>query len=66
MASRLGESIDNLTINLFKAYLCVTDRDFVRYMRNKKDSYDDGEDFTVEQLLTMSSIKFQIVKDSGK
>jgi hypothetical protein len=61
-----GESSDDLTINLFKAYLCVTDRDFVRYMRNKKDAYDDGEDFTIEQLLTMSLIKFQILKDSGK
>jgi hypothetical protein len=57
-----GESIDDLTINLFKAYLCVTDRDFVRYMRNKKDAYDDGEYFTIEQLLTMSLIKFQILK----
>jgi hypothetical protein len=35
-------------------------------MRNKKDSYDDGEEFTVEQLLTMSLIKFQILKVSGK
>jgi hypothetical protein len=61
-----GESSDDLTINLFKAYLCVTDRDFVRYTRNKNDPYDDGEDFTVEQLLTMSLIKFQIIKDSGK
>jgi hypothetical protein len=61
-----GESSDDLIINLFKAYLCVTDRDFVRYMRNKKDAYDDGEDFTIEQLLTMSLIKFQILKDSGK
>jgi hypothetical protein len=59
-----GESSDDLTINIFKAYLCVTDRDFVRYMRNKKDYYDDGEDFTLEQLLTMPLIKFQILKDS--
>jgi hypothetical protein len=44
----------------------VTYRDFVRYMRNKKDAYDDGEYFSVEQLLTMSLIKFQILKDSGK
>jgi hypothetical protein len=44
----------------------TTERDFVRYMRNKKDAYDYGEDFTVEQLLTMSLIKFQILKDSGK
>jgi hypothetical protein len=61
-----GESSDDLTINLCKAYLCVTDRDFATHVRNKKDSYDDGEDFTVEQLLTMSLIKFQILKDSGK
>jgi hypothetical protein len=61
-----GESSDDLTINLFKAYLNVTDRDFVRYMRNKKDAYDDGEDFTIEQILTMSLIKFQILKYSGK
>jgi hypothetical protein len=60
------ESNNDLSINLFKAYLCVTDRVFVRYMRNKNDYYDDGEDFTVEQLLTMSLIKFQILKDSGK
>jgi hypothetical protein len=35
-------------------------------MRNKKDSYDDIEGFTVEQLITMSLIKFQILKYSGK
>jgi hypothetical protein len=35
-------------------------------MRNNKDAYDDGEYFSVEQLLTMSLIKFQILKDSGK
>jgi hypothetical protein len=60
------DSSDDLTINIFKAYLCVTDRDFVRYTRNKKDSYDDGEDYAAEQLLTMYLIKFQILKDSGK
>jgi hypothetical protein len=61
-----GESKYDLTIHIFKAYLCVMHRDFVYYMRNKKDSYDDGEDFSVEHLLTMSLIKFQILKDSGK
>jgi hypothetical protein len=61
-----GDASDNLTINQFKAYLCVTDRDFGRYTRNKKNSYDDGQDFTVEQLLAMSLLKFQIIKDSGK
>jgi hypothetical protein len=35
-------------------------------MRNKKDYYGDGEDFAVGQLLAMSIIKFQILKNSGK
>jgi hypothetical protein len=55
-----------MTINLFNTCLCITDRELVRFTRNKKDSYDDGEDFTVEQLLTMSLLKFQILKGSGK
>jgi hypothetical protein len=33
-----GESSDDLIINLFKAYLCLTDRGFVCYMMNKKDA----------------------------
>jgi hypothetical protein len=55
-----GESSDDLIINLFKAYLCVTYRDFLRYMRNNKDAYDDEEHLSVEQLLTMSLVMFQI------
>jgi hypothetical protein len=55
-----------LIINLFKAYLCVTDQVLVHYMRNTKYAYDGGEDFSVEQLITMSLIKFKILKDSGK
>jgi hypothetical protein len=61
-----GEFSDDLNINLFKAYLRVTDCDFSRYMRSKKDYYYDGEYVTVGRLLTMSLIKFQILKDSGK
>jgi hypothetical protein len=60
-----GESSDDLIINIFKAHLCVTDRNCFIYMIKKKD-YDDGVYFTVEQLLTMSLIKFQILKDSGE
>jgi hypothetical protein len=61
-----GESSDDLIINFFKVYLCITDHDLVHYMRNKKYSYNDGEDFSMEQLLTMSLIEFQILKDYGK
>jgi hypothetical protein len=60
------ESSDVMTIKLCKAYIFVTDSDVARYMRDKKYYYDVGEDFTVEQLLTMSLIKFHILKDYGK
>jgi hypothetical protein len=53
-----GESSDDLIINLFEAYLCVPDRDIVHYMRNKRDAYGDGEYFTIEQLITVTLIKF--------
>jgi hypothetical protein len=67
MASRIAESQEKIwPSTIFKDYLCVTDIYFVRYLRNKKNSHDDGEYFTVEQLLTMSLIEFHILKDSGK
>jgi hypothetical protein len=37
-----GENTDDLIINLFKAYLNVADQHFVKYMKKKKDDYDEG------------------------
>ena len=37
-----GESTHNLIINLFKAYQVVSDGKFVRYIKTKRDQYNDG------------------------
>jgi hypothetical protein len=39
-----GDSTDKLLVNLFKAYHMVGDSEFSRYMKNKRDAYDDGGD----------------------
>ena len=37
-----GESTHNLIINLFKAYQVASDGKFVRYIKTKRDQYNDG------------------------
>ena len=39
-----GERCDDIMINLFKGYMSASDSEFVRYIRAKKDRYEDGED----------------------
>jgi len=56
-----GERCDDIMINLFKGYMCASDGEFVRYMKQKKDSYDDGTDMTPEQLMTFALNKYEIL-----
>ena len=37
-----GERIDDIMINLFKAYQVASNRKFVRYIKTKINQYDDG------------------------
>ena len=37
-----GERIDDIIINLFKAYQAASYGQFVRYKKKKRDQYDDG------------------------
>jgi hypothetical protein len=54
-----GERCDDIMINLFKGYMCASDSEFVRYMRQKKDHYDDGNDMTPEELMTLALNKYE-------
>ena len=56
-----GERTDDLMINLFKAYLVASDAEFVRYMKTKRDLYDNGEDISYKQLMTMVLNKCKIL-----
>ena len=56
----------DLLINLFKAYLSVKDKEFVRYIDAKKDSYDEGNEITPDELMNLASNKFKLLKQTGK
>jgi hypothetical protein len=62
-----GEKTDDLIINLFKAYLNVTDQHFVEYMKKKKDDYDEGTTvLEPETLMTHALNKYHILVQEHK
>ena len=56
-----GESCDDLMINLFKGYQNASDREFVRYIKQKRDNYDDGADMQPETLMTLALNKYETI-----
>jgi hypothetical protein len=54
-----GHTSQDVLANLFKAYKAVPDKEFVRYIKEKEDSYDDGTDITVEALMLRAADKFK-------
>jgi hypothetical protein len=61
----MGESTDELVVNLFKAYRVVGGSEFSRYMKNKRDAYDDGEDVQPDPLISVALAKSQSLIESG-
>jgi hypothetical protein len=60
-----GGSKDELVVNRFKAYCVVGGSEFSRYMKKKRDGYDDGEDVQVDPLTTVALAKSQSLIESG-
>mmetsp|Transcript_13527 Transcript_13527/g.16566 ORF Transcript_13527/g.16566 Transcript_13527/m.16566 type:complete len:395 (+) Transcript_13527:295-1479(+) len=56
-----GERCDDIMSNLFKGYLCITDKDFVSYIKLKKNEYDDGADLSPERLMQLALNKYKIL-----
>ena len=61
-----GESTDDLMINLFKGYMNAADRDFVEYIKLKKDQYDEGGEIDAEQLMTLALNKYENLLTENK
>lgn len=63
-----GESTDDLMINLFKGYGNAGDREFVQYIKLKKDQYDEGADIDADKLMQLALNKYEnlIAEDKWK
>lgn len=54
-----GHTSQDVLANLFKAYKTVPDREFVRYIKEKEDAYDDGAETTAEALMLRAADKYK-------
>jgi hypothetical protein len=51
--------------NLFKGYAAVSDTTFVEYMALKESNYDEGTEYSPEQLMQLAKDKYAILKQKG-
>ena len=60
-----GGVCSDIIIYLFKAYLTASKPDFIRYVQLKKIEYDEGTDFSVEELMTLAFSQYTTIKVNG-
>mgnify|MGYP005846595275 CR=1 FL=1 len=54
-----GETSTDTLFNLFRAYLSCTDEKFTTYIQAYKDRYDEGDNVTIETLMTKAEQKYK-------
>jgi hypothetical protein len=60
-----GQSVDELTMHLFKAYSKVNDEEFQNFLRNKRDLFDtddEGDVLQADQLMRAALNKYILIK----
>ena len=60
-----GERTEDLLSNLFKGYQAVSDKEFVKYVSNKQEKYEEGKMYTPDQLMQLADNKFRLLKEKG-
>ena len=58
-----GERTEDLLSNLFKGYQAVSDRNFIKYVNNKQEKYEEGKRYTPDQLMQLADNKFRLLKE---
>ena len=60
-----GEQSNNLLVNLFQAYMSVSDKEFHPWICAKRDQYNEGQDYTVSQIMELAKNKFLGLQEDG-
>ena len=61
-----GHTSSDVLANLFKAYKSFPDSEFVRYIKEKEDSYDEGTDISMENLMLRAADKYKQMVEAKK
>jgi hypothetical protein len=60
-----GATIMDLLPYLFKGYKVAKDEDFIKYIKDKEDKYDEGSDLTPETLMVHVLNKYKTLIQAG-
>ena len=60
-----GQRTEDLLTHLFKGYQAASDRTFVRYINEKIERYEEGEDIHSDTLMQLADNKFRLMKERG-
>ena len=58
-----GQKSDALLSHLFKGYLAASDKAFVKYINEKMDRYEEGEEITADKLMQLADNKYRLLKE---
>ena len=60
-----GERTEDLLSNLFKGYQAVSDRVFLKYIAGKQEKYEEGKQYSPDQLMQLADNKYRLLKEKG-
>jgi hypothetical protein len=58
-----GEDTQDLLANIFEAYKSATDKDFVNYIKQKENDYDEGREIDPIVLMQLAQNKYKTMVD---
>ena len=61
-----GEPCDDIMVNLFRGYMHAMDHEFVRYIKDKKNDYEEGADINPEKLMELALNKYENLVTEGQ
>ena len=59
------ETTSDLIANLFKAYETSSDSVFREYIKKKRDAYEDGEEYTAQQIMRLAGNKYEAMNEAN-
>ena len=58
-----GQKTEALLSHLFKGYLAASDKSFNKYINDKKDRYEEGEEISADKLMQLADNKYRLLKE---
>jgi hypothetical protein len=61
-----GEKMEDLLVNLFMASMACSDQEFLTWVKEKENQYNEGANFSPEELMMLADNKYNSLVENGK